>query len=100
MVITLILRMGNTVMVAQSRKVRCGMILDSYLIAVLLAEPWPINFLIPLANGMSNTLTLPSNMLWEAARFSITEAMDISAKLLNIAYKVSTHGARNPYLTL
>jgi hypothetical protein len=61
-------------------------LIHTYLIAVLLAEPWPINFLIPLANGMSDTLTLPSNTLWEAARFSIAEAMDISVKSLNIAY--------------
>ena len=76
------------------------MILDSYLIAVILAEPWPINFLIPLANSMSDTLTLPSNTLWEVAQFSIAEAMDISPKSLNIAYKFSTHGACDPYLTL
>ena len=63
-------------------------------------EPWAIPFLIPLHDGMSEMLPLQSDTCWEAARFSITEVMDVSSKSLNIGYKFSTHTAHDPHCAL
>ena len=63
-------------------------------------EPWAIPFLIPLHDGISETLPLQSDTCWEAPRFSIAEVMDVSSKSLNIGYKFSTHTARDPHHAL
>ena len=98
MVNTVFLRMRQTVWVgAQTMKASkfsfCSLV--QYLITVHSEdEPWAIPFLIPLHDGMSETLSLQSDTCWEAARFSIAEVMDVSSKSLNIGYKFSTHTAQ------